>query len=85
MGVDKSGVDEPDTTLLGPLPTTKRGNCYVLFVSDYFTCWVEAFSLPYQEALTVAKVFVCEWVCRFGAPDSIRRDLDQGLQNFESS
>ena len=67
--------------VLGPLPTTKCGNRYVLVISDYFTRWVEAFSLPNQEAPTVAKVYFCEWVCRFGAPDSIH--TDQGW-NFES-
>ena len=60
--------------VLGPLPKTKHRNRYALVVLDYFTCWVKAFSIPNQEAPTIAKVFVCEWVCRFGAPDLIHTD-----------
>ena len=67
--------------VFGPLPVTQHGNKYILVVSDYFTRWVEAYPLPNQEASTVAKVLVNEWVCRFGAPDVIHSD--QG-KNFES-
>ena len=67
--------------IFGPLPTTKRGNKYILVVSDYFTRWVEAYSLPNSEAPTVARTLVSEWICRYGAPDAIH--TDQG-KNFES-
>lgn len=67
--------------ILGPLPVSKHGNRYIIVISDYFTRWVEAFSLPNQEAATVAKTLVEEWICRFGAPDAIH--TDQG-KNFES-
>ena len=49
---------------------------------DYFTKWPEAFSLPNQEAVTVADVLVKEYVCRFGVPLSLHSD--QG-RNFESN
>ena len=48
---------------------------------DYFTKWPEAYSLPNQEAITVAVVLVKEYVCRFGVPLFIHSD--QG-RNFES-
>ena len=50
--------------ILGPLPKTDRGNVYVLVVRDYYTKWIEAYPLPNQEAETVARVFVEEFVCR---------------------
>ena len=68
--------------ILGPLPTTQRGNRYILVFSDYFTHWAEAYSVPNQEAATVAKVFVDQWICQFGAPNVV--NSDQG-RNFESS
>ena len=67
--------------ILGPLPQTNSGNKYVLVVSDYFTKWTEAYAIPNQEAMTVAKVFVEEFVMRFGVPRLLH--TDQG-RNFES-
>ena len=50
--------------ILGPLPLTPRGNRYVLLVADYFTKWTESYSIPNQEAATVAEKLVSEFVCR---------------------
>lgn len=51
-------------------------------VGDYFSKWVESYPLPNQEAKTVAKVLVEEWVCPYGTPRSLHSD--QG-RNFESN
>ena len=67
--------------ILGPLPVTQEGNKFIMVVSDYFTKWTEAYPIPNQEAETVAKKLVDEFVCRFGAPEIIHSD--QG-RNFES-
>ena len=67
--------------ILGPLPRTERGNQYIVIVTDYFTKWVEAYSLPDIKAKTVASVFVDGFICRFGTPVSIH--TDQGPQ-FEA-
>ena len=67
--------------ILVPLPETPRGNKYILVIGEYFTKWKEAFPLKDTEALTIAKVFVNEFVCRFGVPDSLH--TDQG-RNFEA-
>ena len=42
---------------------------------------MEAYSLPNQEAATVARVLVNEWICQYGALDTIHSD--QG-KNFDS-
>uniref|UniRef100_A0A8C2JCK1 Gypsy retrotransposon integrase-like protein 1 n=1 Tax=Cyprinus carpio TaxID=7962 RepID=A0A8C2JCK1_CYPCA len=68
--------------ILGPLPETPNKNRYILVVGDYFSKWTEAFPLPNQEAQSIAKVLVEEWVCRYGVPRSVHSD--QG-RNFESS
>ncbi|GFT65331.1 retrovirus-related Pol polyprotein from transposon 412 [Trichonephila clavipes] len=44
--------------ILGPLPRSSDGNNNILVVMDYFTKWPEAYSIPDQEASTVAEVLV---------------------------
>jgi len=56
--------------LFGPLPITRHGNNYILVITD-FIWWVEAYILPNQEATTVARVLVNEWIGRLGALDAI--------------
>ena len=68
--------------VLGPLPTAESGNKYDLLVGNYFTKWPEAYSLPNQEAITIAEVLVKEYICHFGVPLEIHSD--QG-RNFESN
>ena len=69
------------TDILGELPVTDKGNRYILVVSDYYTKWTEAFSMPNMEARTVADIIVREVVSRFGVPYIIHSD--QGRQ-YES-
>ena len=44
--------------ILGPLPESDAGNSYQLVIRDYFTRWIEAFPIPKQEAITVARALV---------------------------
>ena len=68
--------------ILGPLPESESGNSYILVAGDYFTKWMEAYPIPKQEAITIAKVLVDEMFCRFSPPEQLHSD--QGRQ-FESS
>ena len=68
--------------ILGPLPRTTDGNKYILVVMDYFTKWPEAYSIPDQEATTVAEILLQNWISRFGVPLLIHSD--QGT-NFNSA
>ena len=43
---------------IGPLPESTAGNSYILVAGDYFTKWMEAYALPNQEAVTVARKLV---------------------------
>ena len=70
------------TDILGPLPESPSGNSYILVVSDYFTRYTEAYSIPNQEATTVAGKLVDEFFLRFSLPDQLHSD--QG-RNFESA
>ena len=64
--------------ILGPVPRTHRGNKYILVVTDYFTRYAEAYSLPNIEAVTVADKLLEEFICRFGV--SLQIHTDQGTQ-----
>ena len=68
--------------IMGPLPRSSKGNQYVLVVVDHFTKWTEAFPMPNQEASTVAKKLVSEFISKFGVPYEIL--TDQGSQ-FQSN
>lgn len=67
--------------ILGPLPTSFKGNQYLMVVQDYFSKWAEAIPIPNMEAVTVAQSFIERVVTIFGVPLSIH--TDQG-SNFES-
>ena len=68
--------------ILGPLLESEAGNSYILVAADYFTQWVEAYPIPYQEATTVAKKLTDDLFFRFSPPEQLH--FDQGLQ-FEST
>ena len=64
--------------ILGPLPTSKSRNFYILTVGDYFTRWMEAYALPNQAARTIEKKLVEEFFLCFSPPEQIHSD--QGWQ-----
>jgi hypothetical protein len=47
---------------------------------DYFTKWPEVYTIPNQEASTVAEALVANFFCCFGIPRELRSD--QG-RNFK--
>lgn len=67
--------------ILGPLPTTSKGNKYLVVVVDCFTKWVEAFPLKNVKTKTIAEVFVEQVISRHGVPLEVH--TDQG-RSFES-
>ena len=68
--------------IMGPFPTSSKGNRYVLVIGDTFTKWIEAYAIPDQTTNTVAEVVVKEFIARFGTQLEIH--TDQG-RNFEST
>ncbi|GFV20568.1 retrovirus-related Pol polyprotein from transposon 412 [Trichonephila clavipes] len=68
--------------ILGPLPRSSDGNNNILVVKGYFTKWPETYSIPDQEASTVAEVLVQHWISRFGVPLHLHSDQ---RRNFDST
>ncbi|GFU29204.1 retrovirus-related Pol polyprotein from transposon 412 [Trichonephila clavipes] len=48
---------------------------------DYFTKWHEAYSIPDQEALSVAEVLVQHWISRFGVPLQLHSDQGRNIDS----
>ena len=72
----KIGMD-----VVGPLPTSNKGNKYLLVATDYLTKWPEAMALPDQTASTIAQAYLDLIVCRHGAPETLITDRGR---NFTS-
>ena len=68
--------------LMGLFTETEQGNKQMMVVSDYFTRWSEAYAIPNQDTVKVARKLVEEFVLKLRVPLSIRSD--QG-RNFVSS
>ena len=50
------------------------GNQYAIVFTDYLTKWPEVFAIKDQTAITIAKLFVKEIVCRHGIPSQLLLD-----------
>ena len=67
--------------ITGPLPLTRRGNRYILGITDYFSKYSCLIPLKEISAERVARAIWEEWITKFGIPERIHSD--QGT-NFES-
>ena len=64
--------------LVGPMPLTQRGNCWILVLTDHFTRWQDALALPGATAPIIASTLDERVFCYLGLPESIHSD--QGCQ-----
>ena len=85
LGLIKSGYpfDVISWDIMGPLPlpTSTKGNKYILVVTDLFSKWVEAFPLVATDSETLASVLVDEVVCRYGVPRVLHSDQGANLNS----
>ena len=58
----------------GPLPTTTRGNRYVLVCIERCTKWVELIALPRKTASNFARAFLENVLSRYGVPGEVLTD-----------
>ncbi len=63
------GVD-----LMGPFPRSSSGNVFLLVFVDYYSRWVELFSLRKATSETVSQILIREVLTRWGVPDYILSD-----------
>jgi len=77
-----SAFDKVSLDIMGPLPTTSRGNSYILTMQDLLTKYSVAVPLQETTSLAIADAFTKNFICLYGAPKAIL--TDQGT-NFLSS
>ena len=59
--------------VMGPLPES-NGQKYILLIGDQFSKWYEAVAMANQEAKTVARALVDNWITKFGCPVNLHSD-----------
>lgn len=64
--------------IVGPLPENLDENRYILTLQCDLSKFVECYAIPNKEAETVAKIFVEQFILRYGIPEEII--TDQGTE-----
>ena len=67
--------------LVRPLPRTKRGNQWILVLSDHLTRWQDPIAIPNATAPTVATVLDEKVFCYFELPEQIHSDLGRQFKS----
>ena len=65
--------------IMGPLPVTRKGNKYILVVTDVFSKWVEAFPLQVTDGLTLTSILMDEVICWYSVPQQLHSDQGSNL------
>jgi transposase InsO family protein len=58
----------------GPHPVSKGGNRFMITIIDLFTKFAIAVPVRNHEAVTIASIFIQQWICFFGIPEQILTD-----------
>ena len=74
MDIPQQCLSHIHVDLVGPLPTSHAGHCYLLTVIDRSTRWCEAIPLGNITAEVILEAFISGWVARFGVPQGITSD-----------
>ena len=60
--------------IVGPVPSSRRGNREILVIQDRLTRWIEFVPLSDMTAQTVARALLNSWICRYGVPKRLISD-----------
>lgn len=66
--------------LIGPLPETERGHCYIVAMTDYFSKFPVAAPLKHKTAAEVAQFFL-DAMCDFGCVETLITDQGREFVN----
>ena len=77
----KQAFDTIGIDFVGPLNRTRKGNKYILVLTEYLTKWPEAKALKEATAEKVAEFLYKEIICRHGCPRKIISDRGSHFVN----
>ena len=66
--------EDVSVDIVGPVPSSRRGNKEILVIQDRLTRWIEFVPLSDMTAATVARALLNSWVCRYGVPQRLISD-----------
>jgi transposase InsO family protein len=67
-------LEEISMDVVGPLPSSSAGNKYVLVIQNRLSRYIAFISMKNQTAEFVARYFLVEWACKYGAPKKLITD-----------
>ena len=67
------------------MPKTRRGNQWILVLTDHLTRWQDALPIPDGTAPTVATTLDERVFCYFGLPEQIHSDLGRQFRSQQMS
>ena len=73
---------EVSMDVVGPVPSSKMGNRYILATQDRLSRWLMFNPIGDQSAETTVRTFLTKWICVYGVPEKIITDRGS---NFVSS
>ena len=60
--------------VVGPIPTSARGNNFILVMGEYLTRYMIAAPMPDQKAETVMNTFIDSAILEYGVPERVLTD-----------
>ena len=76
-------LTELSVDIFGPIPASKKGNRFILVITDRFAKLTKCVALRRITAISVASAIIDAWVSAYGPPDRILSD--QGPQFMSNS
>jgi len=76
-------LTELSVDIFGPIPASKKGNRFILVITDRFAKLIKCVALRRITAMSMASAIIDAWVSAYGSPDRILSDQGpQFMSNF---
>jgi len=76
-----TAFDKVSKDVMGPLPITENGNCYILTIQDLLTKYLIIIPMRTASAISVAQGFVKYFICIYGTSKALLTDQGSHFLN----